>query len=517
MKQEYNPVFYHNFTKSFDVTSFEQKLADDGCVSRNCNGLTINSSKYTAHMCPGPNGLLDHIKWLALGRKSYSVCEGEFVYEACMAAKQIISAEMIPEIYRDRIRNIKEDHRPCASALVMYDEENMITAKILFTDDWIYGYYERRPGYKTSWTLNMSMMGDYAAFTSIIPLCKRGNFSSINNFQDRLNDYVRVGIGIDVSKGTIKFYVNRIEMFCIPRIGYRLDDQYQVSELGGTAYLTVPGCMRFGFGHFSYLDHNIPNNYSREYVVQSKDSNGYSVHRLASGLAQLLPTDKYREPYPDFTGEYTTINPNLSFAYTGSDPNYFNFGQGMITNIKYIAGYVINTRIKMYKMLCNRAFTCFEEQYETNSSESCQCSQCSSLTTSDNDDDFGPTPHVSRIIHPNSTKYDMPYYNKSSTKSPLGNLLPLLRYPDNINRKLPLYRDFGKPSQSSSSYSEDSDRSYSLGDLYKRSRNRKFVTKGDDIQQSSDDDKSLDNNKSLEHSLETENITFTTADMSLNI
>ena len=308
MSQEYTPVFYHNFTKSFDVRSFEQKISADGCVARDCNGLTINSSQYTAHVPPGTNGLLDHIKWLAFLCKSYKVCEGEFIYEACMSAKQIISPEIIPLPYRNRIRNIREDHRPCSSALVIYDEENMITAKILFTDDWIYGYYERRPGYKTSWVPNIPIMGDYAAFTSIIPLCKRGNFSSINIcHKDRLDDYVRVGIGIDPCRGTIKFYVNRIEMFCIPRIGYRLADEYQVSELGGVPYLTVPGCMRFGFGHFSYMDHNIPNNYSRQYVIEALDSNGYPVHRLASGLAQLLPTDKYREPYPDFTGESTTM------------------------------------------------------------------------------------------------------------------------------------------------------------------------------------------------------------------
>lgn len=136
----------------------------------------------------------------------------------------------------------------------------MITAKILFTNDWIYGYYDRRPGYKLSWIQSnypycTFMSGpvecnfsDYTSFVSIIPLCKRGAFSPTCK-EGILDGYVRVGIGIDSCKGTIKFYINRIEMFCIHKIGYRLDDKYHVTEYGGTPYLAT-GTLRFGFWHF---------------------------------------------------------------------------------------------------------------------------------------------------------------------------------------------------------------------------------------------------------------------------
>lgn len=438
MSQEYTPVFNYNFTKSFDTKSFEYKISADGYVSRNSNGLTINSSKYTAHVSPGINGLMDHFKWCTFLCKAYKIHEGEFIYEACMSAKQIISPSMIPLPYRNRIRNIKEDYRLCSSGLVVYDEENMITIKILFTDDWIYGYYERRPGCKSSWSNLQTAMGDYAAFTSIIPLCKRGNHNS-------LEDVVRVGIGIDACKGTIKFYINRNELFCIPRIGYRLADEYQVSELGGTPYITNLECMRFGFGNFSYLDHNIPNNYARQYVVETLDSNGYSVHRLASGLAQLLPSDKYREPYPDFTGEYTSIDPNLSFGYTGNDPSYFNFGQGIITHIKYISGYIINNRVKMYKMLCNDSFDCFQQT-------------CDATDSQENSDDLS----ISDLL-----------FDRTDCKPAPKKRLKDLFHNNNINYHKPLYQDY------SVSNSESSIESYSLGDLYLRSKNRKYIPKGE--------------------------------------
>lgn len=470
MAQEYTPVFYHNFTKSFDVYSFEQKIACDGNVCRDCNGLTIDSSKYSVTVSPGDRGLLDHIKWLAFLCKSYGVNEGEFIYEACMSAQQIIIPEIVPPIYRNRIRNINEDYRLCSSALVVYDEENMITVKILFTNDWIYGYYERRPGYKTGWGSNFFSMGDYAAFTSIIPLCKRGLFNPISiNGYSKLDDTVRVGIGIDARKGTIKFYVNREEMYCIPRIGYRLADQYQVSELGGVPYLVTPACMRFGFGNFSFMDHNIPNNYDRQYIIEQIDSTGYPVYRLASGLAQLLPTDKYREPYPNFSGTYNVIDPNISFGYTGTDPNMFNFGQGTIMRIKYIAGYVINTRIKMYKMLCNKAFYCNQQCCE---SSSCSCGNHNSDIEYKDD------------IYETTSQTNNTTDNQISSSKTIGDLLKQI---NNNSNNIPLYKEY--PIKAKHYHNELSDfndstqtnnEDVSLGDLYlyRKSRNHKFITKG---------------------------------------
>jgi len=489
MAHEYTPIFYYNFTDSFDINSFEYKIAHDGNVTRNNTGLTINTEKYITHVDPGITGLLDHIKWLVFTRKSYQVYEGEFIYEACMSAQQLISPNIIPDIYRNRIRNLHEDYRLCSSGIVVYDEDSMITTKILFTNDWIYGYYERRPGYKSGWltnnpTFQFCCFGDYASFAAIIPLCKRGSFAPVCH-EKILDDFVRVGIGIDSQKGTIKFYVNRIELYCIPKIGYRLSDTYQVSEYGGTPYLISSGSMKFGFGHFSYLDHNIPNNYSRQYVIETLDSNGFPVHRLASGLAQLLPTDKYREPYPDFTGEHTSIDPNISFAYSGTDSNFFNFGQGMITRIKYIAGYVINNRIKMHKMIHNS-----NDESEWNVKN--KVSNCSGDDSSEKNFTArmlgcfhengicGPIPEIYRIKNPEILKYTSQ---------------------NNDSMRMLLYVDVSSQSNSF----DDSRSSYSFGDLYKQSRKRQYIMKGE----SKPEENQSKNN--------IEQIIFLSNDMALNV
>lgn len=323
-------TFHYDFTKPSDSRCFMHNIASDGAIRYDSEtGLTITSDEYTLHTPPGINGYLDHVKWLGILNESHKINSEEFIYEANMSAQQLITPDIVPPIYRSRIRNIHEDYRLCSSGLVVYDEINMLAIMILFTDDWIYGYYE---------CYSRNPMSQNATFVSVIPLCKRGALSPTCK-DGSLDDFVTVGIGIDSSKGTIKFYVNKMEMFCIPRIGYRLADQYQVNEFGGIPFLATPHTLKFGFGHFSFLDHNIPNNYARQYLTQISDPNGYNVYKSASGLAQLLPTEIYREPYPDYAGDYRPIDANISFAYSGTNKDYFNFHQGMITQIKYITGY----------------------------------------------------------------------------------------------------------------------------------------------------------------------------------
>jgi hypothetical protein len=307
-----------------DAKVFDSQMNSDDMISQDSRGLTIDTSQYKLNPSFRMYGLNSYyVKSMNLLRDTHISNDGEFIYEACISAQQILSPDRIPIVYRKRIRNIYEDYRLCCSGLMVYDEEGMITIQILLTNDMIYGYYEKKFGNP-----------DHAAFTSVIPLCKRGVS------QSPLDDFVIVGIGIDSYRGIVKFYINREEMYCVPRIGYRLIDQYQVHEYGGISYLVTPKTLRFGFGHFSFLDHHLPNNYSRQYIIESSNEKGYPVYRLASGLAQLYPTDLYREPYPNFNGEHESIDPAISFAYNGDDPNYFIFEQGMITRIRYITGYV---------------------------------------------------------------------------------------------------------------------------------------------------------------------------------
>lgn len=318
MKDCEKVLFDYNFVHCYNAKDFTIKVSADADIYKDCDGLVMNSENYTEK----GNGLNDHVKCLAVAKKTYKLCDEEIVYEGCISAVQIINSERIPEEYKSRIRNIREDYRLCSSGLMVYDEDNMLTVKILLTDQWIYGYYEIRPTYKPNWCGMMSTLGDYAAFTSIIPLTKRDE------------NHMLVGIGI--SNSQIKFYVNKMELYRVPIIGLRQEDKYQVCDFGGIETSLKPGRLVFGFGNFSYIDHNIPNNYARNYVTD-----GY---RLESALAPVVSLDKYKEPYPNFEGEHADIDPEITFGYTGTDPGYFIFGQGAILYVKYVKAYITGNR-----------------------------------------------------------------------------------------------------------------------------------------------------------------------------
>lgn len=243
-------IFCYDFTKSFDRELFENRSASDGILYRDDNGLTINSENYTI----SKYSLMDHIKWLTFVKEPIEIkSEEEVIYETYMEAEQIISPEIIPQNYRDRIRNINEDYRLCSAGIVVHDEKTLLTVMILLTNDWIYGYYGIDPHYKTSWCDKFPELGDYAAFTSIIPLCKRGHYSPSSCSHE-----IKLAIGI--SGNTISYYINDVKLNSINNIGYRLADQFQVVDYGGIPYIIVPKFIRVGFGNFSFIDHNIPNN-----------------------------------------------------------------------------------------------------------------------------------------------------------------------------------------------------------------------------------------------------------------
>lgn len=312
-------IFNYNFRDDPKLISeyFQFKLNWDGELFYDAvKGMVIKSNIYKVHN----ENLLDHIKYL-LTTKNMIILkdEGETIFEAEMTATQNIDYKSVPAIYQSRIRNIYEDYRLCSSGIAIFDPINLLSIKILFTNNFIYGFYERR----------LSLSGNKASFASVIPLCRR----------DNTTEYLKVGIGIDNTNNIINFYINGVCYYKITQIGFRLPDMYQVVDYGGEADLVKISKVDFGIGHFSFLDHNIPNNYSREYTINSTNTDGYPIVRLASALAQLLPTDKYYEPYLPFSGIREHIDQTITFAYTGTDSSYFIFGQGITSNVIYLKCY----------------------------------------------------------------------------------------------------------------------------------------------------------------------------------
>lgn len=268
----------------------------------------------------------------------------ELLIECEISARQFFrNSELIPKIpsqYINRINNIHEDPRLCCTGFYAFEDETNMSYMFLITNGMIYALYgremelvraeddysERDPTYKVS----------SGCFYSLIPLFKRG-FDTLTPKDGPLSEFITLSLGF--TKDKVTWYRNKEPIFNISNIGYRNLDQHTVVEHGGFNIQSENNNFRVGFGHFSFLDFQLPNNYSRQ-MTSTEIFGGCRIERSCSGLAQLYPTEYYKEPYPNTLGKYVNIVPEKSFAIGYEEAminsNYLLFGQGMVTIIKTI-------------------------------------------------------------------------------------------------------------------------------------------------------------------------------------
>lgn len=283
-------------------------LDDNIAVTISCEntGLNINNMLFNNNKSD-PS---DRTQWAAYHKSYITVLDDtEFIYSANMSVNQNITPEFIPVEYIPRIRNIHEDYRLCSGGITIYDVLTNVMVAILITDDYIYGYYGVLPSNNGS---------SQACFEAVIPLLK------INQGMHQ--------VAIGVTAKTINYYINGECKYKISEIGQRLPDMYQMVDYGGIASNIKLKTLKLGFGTFTFLDHQLPNNYAREYVHSD-----HKTVRLNSALLQLLPLQCYYEPYPNFGGDHSPVNTD-SFAIYSTDSKYKLWGQGVTCNIENISG-----------------------------------------------------------------------------------------------------------------------------------------------------------------------------------
>lgn len=246
--------------------------------------------------------------------------EYETHYEVEMAVKQYITLEQVPLPLRSRIRNVDEDIRLCSGAINTLDTETWTVFDIFFSNDKIYCFVERLPFGQTA-------ENKYAAYSACVNVVGRGG--------DPYNDFVKVAIGL--KKSTAHFYVNDELVFVVPRIGVRQADEFRVLDHQGSAQPLQINSSYFGFGLFSLLDMQLPDNYARQLVVGD-----FGTNQAASGLVQLEPTSIYGETLPGQANgdDRPIINPSVTWAVTlgqflNNNFDYKLFGQGAALRLKY--------------------------------------------------------------------------------------------------------------------------------------------------------------------------------------
>lgn len=338
-RHTYEDTFwYKNTTTDNDYRNFETRISADGELYHTKRGMICNSSSFNVSKPQGYKGALDSVKYLAYHSEQFNVIGDETLYELEISACQVFDEQRpIPREFIPRVQNIHQDYRLCCSAAVLYDDVSMIGLYFLLTNDAIYGMYERRPGAKIP-KARTTIADDYASFVATKFLIKRGRGHP--SAEDILDDTYILAIGIDRISRCIRWYVNGIELWTVSQVGYRVDDQHMVLERGGNPVLTEITQFSCGFGHFTFLDHQIPNNYSRELVRKDMSTeHGGKVYRSESALVMLNFPEAYREVLPDVYGRHLPIVPTGTFAITADSEQHRLFGQGVISCIKWMRVY----------------------------------------------------------------------------------------------------------------------------------------------------------------------------------
>jgi hypothetical protein len=244
----------------------------------------------------------------------------EIYYESEVAVQQYIPTNLIPAQFLPRLRNVNEDIRLCSGAINVLDPDTWCVCDMFLSNEKIYCFIERLPFGKT-------INNDYAAYSACVEVvCRTG---------DPYNDFVKIAIGL--KKNSINFYVNGQLVHNVPRYGVRQLDRYRLLDHQGIAQQVEVNSVYLGFGLFSLLDMQLPNNYSRQLV-----DNDFGANQAASGLVQLDTTASYGETLPgQLTGDNRPIvDANVTWAVNLNDFANDNrdiklFGQGAALRMKY--------------------------------------------------------------------------------------------------------------------------------------------------------------------------------------
>ena len=356
-------VWYRDLTVTPDPEDYSVPISSDGRGRKSKRGLIISSPTFTSTRPQGPLGMLDRIKWLCYYRQVVQIGGDETVYEATISGCQIFNPEIpVPRELLPRIRNVHEDYRLCCSALVLSDESSMVEAMFLITNDAIYALYQRLPSeplnLRTAATSTSqdSVEKRPASFASSVLLMRRGMGGAGSS--DLLDDYYKLGLGVSDGGTSLVWYIDKLEVFRVRRIGYRLPDNYQVLEHGGVPQQVRINSFKAGFGNFTFLDHQLPHNYSRSHVhLDSTSDPSCQVPRSESGLVMLADSTSYREVFPDVYGRHQPIIPETTFAICTDDQKYRIFGQGAMTCVRNIHIFHIHRGIPPLIPLAERELT----------------------------------------------------------------------------------------------------------------------------------------------------------------
>ena len=246
------------------------------------NELKLNPTPqaFTLTVPQGTDGGLDHVKYLVYRKGAFTAPDdgNELVYEAEIAVNQTFAAPpQVPVALQAGVQNMNDDIRLCSGAINCIDYDTMMVFDCFMSNNIIYAFYERLPFLEPNWfTAPNPINNTYHAFSHCIPIARRATGVETSTGQNPINDFVKVAIAYNRSRGYVRWLVNGVERYRVNRIGCALDAKYRVLDHGGPDVQVDVRQLNFGFGLFTLLDMSLPNveNYIDTGTLTATPNNG---------------------------------------------------------------------------------------------------------------------------------------------------------------------------------------------------------------------------------------------------
>jgi hypothetical protein len=231
-------------------------VANDGRVSTGWDGLRVAASGTNSgtgepafvrttgqeSTSGGISGLLDRDKWVAYmnhaswrGYPGFDALPG---YElSCAVTLSGRTYGTAGQPFGPVVTDPNDDPRLASVAQSAMDFETGLAFHFVLTNARIYAVYERLPSQRAT-------LGNYAAFTAIVPVATRANSSDVHQFR----------IGFDKSAGVVRWYLDGHQVYQVGSLGHRIDRAFLTLDHGGADVDVSPNQLDCGLGMYTQLD-----------------------------------------------------------------------------------------------------------------------------------------------------------------------------------------------------------------------------------------------------------------------
>ncbi len=241
--------FYTNFprlvapNKSWSYYVSGNTTADGGSLGTGCRGGFLDTKVYKVTAPQTTNPYSDHYKYFISADEPVAVPKsGNLVFEFLAGVKTFKTEQNpFPDVL---LSDAADDVRLANGAFQVYETTDPLLPSPN-SDGLVFSFYQTNDrvyiGYERQWL--GTLPPEYATFSFLIPVKVR-----------RSCDLHDMKIVINYSNRMVSWRLDGREVFRVTKVGYLLNREFMLSDMGGAEGDAFPELLKFGFGSFTLLD-----------------------------------------------------------------------------------------------------------------------------------------------------------------------------------------------------------------------------------------------------------------------